>query len=239
MLVSSPKYIIDLFDCENINVFNLPQVIWDLTFSKLKIKNIKNILELYHNDYSLLRYMPKEFFVCNENELFDKMSKNCHPLEAKSIFGIDNPKIIAIINYMNSVLSQYKTEYATYIDVKLIKDILIGYKNKKTNNFNKEFINYLDVDNAFLERLMVDNNEDEIVKYFLEKLRNSANHLRIKPVYDNNENMIENAVYIYDEDNYGNNNFNYYVNIHILFNLINEIEDIINDIPKKNKPKSK
>ena len=190
---------------------------------KLKEENLKFLIEKVGYSNEILEEFPVEFFEC-DFFLLEEMYKRYNSNLNKSIFGIDNPKIISLLVYMHSVFSK--------IDEKNINIDLSEFILK--TNYNT--LKYKDN----IKAINMDQGEyiNQIYNYnILEKLRNMSVHFRFKPVKD--ENNEDNLLYLYDEDNQGNNNFNIIININDLLEITKNIENQINneniDVNEKNK----
>ena len=72
-----------------------------------KTENVKYLLGLVNNDYTKLEQFPVEFFTCDIS-LIDDMYKTYNLNVARSVFGINNPKLIATLVYCNSVFKDYQ-----------------------------------------------------------------------------------------------------------------------------------
>ena len=69
---------------------------------------------------------------------------------------------------------------------------------------------------------------DGVRDYLLNKLRNSFCHFRFKPVKDNDGNILENMIYLYDKfDGTSDTNFNMIVELKDLVAVAKELEDIL------------
>lgn len=215
---------IRLFE-ENINIYKLPSKCFS---SNINISNLKKILEKV--DYEQLDMLPIEFFECDTlllDEMFQKYNLNI----SKSIFGINNPKIIALIIYANRVLSEYN-QSINNIDIQMNSIIektcneCFKYQKTIEENTGKKFTSQ-DFVNQF--QLTDENNilrsEEEIKKTFFTKVRNASQHFRFKQVKDNKGQVLEDKIYLYDEDNKGRNNFNLIIDINDLINIIRNIEE--------------
>lgn len=197
---------------------------------KINYSNIDILLTRVNGSYERLNEFPVEFFTCDTtllNELLMRYNTNI----SKSIFGIDNPKIVATLIYMNSVLSSINsnndfkdTEFDIIKFIHGCYNDTIRYTKTTTNNKiqpNQE---------TYLGQMVLDDKTgdprevEEIKTYIIKKLRNSCAHFRFKIVKDENNQIIEDKVYLYDEYNDGRNNFNIIISINTLINIIRSIE---------------
>ena len=203
--------------------------------------NVETLLRIFDNDYNKLNELPYEFFVCNPS-LLGEMLQQYNLNISKSIFGIDNPKIICLIVYMNSVFRKFNERIdIDLIDVEPIQFIHSSFNDtiKYKNTIEEHTNNNVDQE-SFLNQFCVNDNSgeirdiDEIKEYILNKLRNSSMHFRFKIVKDENDNIINDKIYLYDEYNDGRNNFNIIVDIKELFNVIRQIELSIDSQIEKN-----
>ena len=147
----------------------------------------------------------------------------------KSIFGINNPKIIGLLIYTNSVLAEYSKKNSTNINMNIenvmksaAKDT-IKYKDNimAISMDSNKYINQFLYDDESSKKIRT--NED-IKQHILNKLRNATAHFRFKLVKDNDGNIIEDKIYLYDQDNMGNNNFNIIIDIKELLSIVRDIE---------------
>ena len=225
---------ISFFDCNKtisifqhgIDLYKLPNKCFHYNS---KINNIKHLLDLTDNNYEKLNELPEEFFEC-ELSLVDEMYRIYNENVAKSIFGINNPKLIATMVYCDSILKNYQKENADYdlIDFTPFQLICSCYNDtmKYKNN-----ITDLDMDRSmYLNQFVMDENGDErsidsLKNNILNKMRNSICHFRFKPVKDEDGNVVEDKVYLYDKfDNSEENNFNLIIDINKLVDITNQIE---------------
>ena len=65
---------------------------------------------------------------------------------------------------------------------------------------------------------------DDIKKVILNKFRNACAHFRFKLVKDKEGNIVEDKIYIYDEDNNGINNFNLIIDLNEFVKIVREVE---------------
>ncbi len=207
------------------NIYYDPSI-QELYNNKLKNnfkKNIDLLLSKFDSE-KLLEY-PSELLYSDE-PLFNYLFENYNSNLCKSIFGIDNPKIIGTIVYMNSVLSHYNnTIDANSIDIEPIEIIHSSFNN--TVKYSNKMIN---TQEDYLKQFMINDkdgskrNEQELKEFIITKLRNSSAHFRFKPVKDENGKIIDDKIYLYDEYNDGVNNFNLVMDINYLVELIRQIE---------------
>ncbi len=199
-------------------VFSVPNV---------KNQNIEYLLKLVSYEYKKLDEFPEEFYTCNF-EILENMCKNYNYNLCKSIFGIGNSKLISVLIYGNSVFSQYQKEKHDdlLIDIDPITIIHAGfntslmYKNN-INEWNQE---------TYLTRFISNENEQprdntEIKKYILDKFRNACAHFRFKPVLDNQGNIVEDKIYIYDKyDESNETNFDIILDIRDFVEITRQVE---------------
>lgn len=174
------------------------------------VANITTLLNLVGNDYSRLKQFPSELYSCDISEL-DKLIKKYNKNVSSSIFGTDNPKIVATLVYFDSVLKKYQKQNndASLIDIDSDKVITTIQENEYLAQFNNR----------------ADNKE-----YILDKLRNSAAHFRFILIKDSNGNLVDDKIYLYDkDDNSPNNNFYTTIDIHELYEITRCIEIELNN----------
>ena len=155
----------------------------------------------------------------------------------KSIFGINNAKIISALIYGNFVFSQYQKENQddVLIDIDSTSIIHAGFNTSimYKNNINISEWNQ----ETYLKRFLIDgdfsDNIDEIVlrdsneikKYILDKFRNACAHFRFKPVLDKNGNVVEGKIYIYDKyDESNETNFDFIIDIKDFVEITRQVE---------------
>lgn len=205
-------------------------------------KNVDFLLSKF--DASKLLEYPSELLYSDEH-VFNYLFENYNCNLCKSIFGIDNPKIVGTLMYMNSVLSYYNKNIidVNSIDIDAYTIIHSSFNDtiQYSNNMSEDirFKNQED----YLTQFTYDNKkntkrtETEIKEFIVTKLRNSSAHFRYKIVKDENGNVLEDKIYLYDEYNDGTNNFNIIMNINNLVQIIRQIElDIKNERYMEEKP---
>jgi len=208
-----------------IDVTKLPDKINKIYENYMNIRNLKFLLEKVNYNYEQLDTFPIEFFTCDIN-LLDEMLKNYNLNVAKSILGLDNPKLIATVLYANKVLASYdKKNVDTSIvgadSLGLIAQFIDNYDSYRTFINNQANLSLEDIKHQL--RL----NEFDRTQNFIRCLRNAFEHFRVKPARDNDGNILEDKIYIYDEENTGENNFNMVVDIKVLIELLKKLEDQI------------
>ena len=220
-----PNLMFELLDDE-IDITKLPD--W-YSSQKFKTENIKYILGLVENDYSRLHQFPIEFFTCDIS-LVDEMYKNYNLNVAKSIFGIDNPKLIASLFYCNNVFKKYQKDNGDCELVNLDCMKVIHSSFNSTYMYRKNIDDIVIDQNSYLSQFILDSGGStrdygSLKSNLLDKLRNSIVHFRFKPVKDNDGNIVENKVYLFDKyDNSDNNNFNVIMDINDLIEIARQVE---------------
>lgn len=195
----------------------------------LKIENIKYLLNLVDNNYDRLNEFPIEFFTCDIS-LIEEMYKTYNLNVARSIFGINNPKLIATLVYCDSVFKRYQKENndRDIVDFAPMNFIKLGYANTlnyKNNISDKEMDSQ-----TYLDQFMIDYEDNyrsqiNVKSNILDKLRNSICHFRFKPVKDSNGKIVEDKIYLYDKfENSDNTNFNMIIDIKDLVAIVRKIE---------------
>lgn len=223
-----PQKTIKLFK-ENIDIYKLSNKFFDVD---VEIGILKQILDKV--GYEQLNTLPIEFFCCNI-ELLDSLFQKYNLNISKSIFGINNPKIIAALVYANSVLSNYdkNNKNISTIDMDIQPYSIIAGTYIDNFNYRKNIDENIGREYSFSEFVeqfkLLDENDfdrsiDETRKSFLIKIRNACAHFRFKPVKDRNGNILEDKIYIYDEDNKGENNFNLIIDLKYLIEIIRKVE---------------
>ena len=222
---------LDLYE-KGIDITKISTNLWkkiDTNRTDSVYKNMVYLLNVVDNDYEKLNEFPSEFYSCDVS-LLDEMLKKYNINIIKSIFGINNPKIIATLIYCNSVLSKYQKENndADQINIDPIAIVHSSFNDtyKYRHNISDTDINQ----ETYLNQFIIDENGNirdisEIKAYMLDKFRNSCAHFRFKPVKDKDGNIMENKIYLYDKyDDSTQNNFNIIVDIIDLVEIIRQIE---------------
>ena len=200
-----------------------PGIYRKLNFENLKEENLKFLIEKVGESYEKLENFPVEFFEC-DFILLEEMYKRYNSNLNKSIFGINNVKVISLLIYMRSVFGR--------IDGKEIEVDILDFINKTnytTIKYKGKMSKINMTQNDFIEQIQNNN--------LLQKLRNTITHYRFKIIKD--ENNEENLLYLFDEDNQGIINFNIIININDLLEIIKNIENQLvlqkQDEPKNNR----
>lgn len=204
----------------------LPTKVFNI--NHVKKENLLYLIDKVENNYDKLNEFPVEFFI-NDFSLMEEMNIKYNCNLNKSIFGVDNPKIISLIVYMNSVFSQYRKEYcdSNYVDIDPIKVIHTAFNDTYIyrNNINDININQETYLNQFIFKNNHSRNINQIKNFILDKLRNSSVHFRFKQVKDQNGNIIPNKIYIYDKyDEETITNFNLIIDLKDLLEITRQIE---------------
>ena len=222
----NPKETIKLYE-KGIDIYKLPNNRRFLyTYNA---ENIAYLLNLVGNNYDRLNEFPIEFFTCDIS-LIEEMYKTYNLNVARSIFGINNPKLIATLVYCDSVFKRYQKENndRDIVDIAPMNFIKLGYENtlKYKNNISDKEMNpqtyldqfMIDYDNNYRSQINVKGN-------ILDKLRNSICHFRFKPVKDSSGKILEDKIYLYDKfENSDNTNFNMILDIKDLVAIVRKIE---------------
>ena len=187
-------------------------------------RNIDKLLSKYKPE-DLLKF-PSEIFYSSEimfDILFSKYNENL----CKSIFGVENPKIIGALLYANSVFSQYQKED--------LKDLDVDFNAVIHNCFNDTYKyrnNITDIpitQESYLSQLLLEGNEQRdyqsIKSNIMNKFRNSFAHFRFKQVRDEKGNIVLDKIYLYDKyEELDSNNFNIIIDLKDLVELTRQIE---------------
>lgn len=222
----NPKETIKLYE-KGIDIYKLPNNRRFLyTYNA---ENIAFLLNLVDNNYDRLNEFPIEFFTCDIS-LIEEMYKTYNLNVARSIFGINNPKLIATLVYCDSVFKRYQKENndRDIVDFAPMNFIKLGYANTlnyKNNISDKEMDSQ-----TYLDQFMIDYEDNyrsqiNVKSNILDKLRNSICHFRFKPVKDSNGKIVEDKIYLYDKfENSDNTNFNMIIDIKDLVAIVRKIE---------------
>ena len=197
---------------------------------KVKVANIEKLLQIVDNDYDKLKEFPIEFFEC-QLSMLDELYKEYNSNVARSIFGINDPKIIAAFIYFHSVFKNYEgiPEYYNEIDINVadFMNLCVSDTYEYRNNFDES---NRSVNSNFTKQFTEDSNGNimdslSMKKNLLRKLRNSSAHFRFKPVKDKNGNIVPNKVYLYDKfEESDSNNFNIIIDIEELIRITRKVE---------------
>lgn len=220
-------------------MYSIPTKVYT-TFDLIHYDNLEYLINIVNNEYERLDEFPIEFFTCDYS-LLDEMCKRYDSNLCKSIFGINNPKIIGLLIYTNSVLSEYSKNNPDNINIDIDIENIMKSAAKNTIKY-KDNITVINMNgNKYVDQFLYDDevskktrNNEEIRKHILEKLRNATAHFRFKLVKDNNGNIIDDKIYLYDQDNMGNNNFNIIIDIKNLLSIVRDIELEMNKIKTAN-----
>ena len=203
---------------EGIEYLRLPFLDYCDSFN---VKNIKYMLDKVEWDYEKLKQFPLEFFQC-DFELLGTMFQTYNENVSKSIFGTNNPKIIAAVVYAHNVMRFYQSENQDdkNINVDVISFVLDQYYNEGQTMGQTTYYNQIAV-----------GNDDEIKRFILNKIRNSSVHFRFRKVKDSDGKELEDKICIYDHDdqydangNPTNINFSAVIDIKDFVEIIHEIE---------------
>ena len=225
--------------------------------AEFKKDNLDKLLKIVDYDYSRLNEFPSELFEC-DTTILDELLKRYESNVMRSIFGINNPKVISLLIYMRSVFDKYDSKELSKdnkfindlssVDTKIIKDDneykelinedIIKYDDKfkhVVNNYywkdNNEKINYINKINEY-SYINYQNN----IKHDLGiKLNNELiRHLRNSVSHFRFKVIDDETIKLYDENENGNVVFDKNYNIYELLNFVHDIEKCLNnDIEEK------
>lgn len=190
----------------------------------IKYENISILLDAVNNEYDRLEEFPIEFFQVDVNILKQMLVKYNSNIN-KSIFGVDNCKIISTLVYCNSVFSNYLKENndADYININP-QEIIDSCKQLSLNLLNIDEKSYIS-QFIYNYELQSQRTDEEIKINLLNKLRNAFVHFRFKPVIDEQGNICSDKIIIYDTtNNFDDNNFLMVIDISYLIELTRKIE---------------
>lgn len=175
---------------------------------------IKLILELIDNDVYRLKRVPKELYLCKSDDMVEGIYKQYCENMIKSIFGISEEKVIALIVYMGSIFRNIPINEVSYDNISISKCGIDGFNLKSTTPtfsqqqavmsktldngkfltitkeqelLNKYSISNLNVSskNVFRNCLRIQNEE------LYRVLRNCSEHLKIYPVGEDKVKLID------------------------------------------------
>lgn len=191
-------------------------------------ENIEYLLKLVDYDFKKLDEFPIEFYKC-DYELLDNMCKNYNFNLCKSIFGLDNSKIISSLIYGNSVYSGYQKEYNDFEFID-IDPLIIMHAGFNTSAYYKSNVNSKFDELAYIKQFIYDENNhkrsyEEMKRFLLDKLRNSLAHFRFKPVLDKEDKIVDGMIYIYDSyDESDEHNFDLIIDIKDFVEITRQVE---------------
>ena len=219
--------------------------------AQFKRSNLEKILNKVDNDYSRLDEFPAALFDC-DIQIFDELYKNYESIILKSIFGINNPKVISLLVYMRSVLDKYNSKLLNKdeefiislsgINNNILKDNneyldLLNSEIKKCDNRFKQIVNnyYLKSDEdkiKYVNRV----NESSYVNYqnsiknkFGKKINDELiRHLRNSISHFRFKVVSDNIIKLYDENDVGDVVYEKEFNIYNLFEFIHDVEKCLN-----------
>lgn len=192
-------------------------------------RNVDILLSKF--DASKLLEYPSELLYSDER-VFKHLFEHYNGNLCKSIFGTENPKIIATLIYLNSVLSKYNKNTVDISDIgidshKIILSTFVdtmNYYNCLLDNGIQMSQQDYRIQFSYDIRSHTVRNENQKKEFLLTKLRNIGAHFRFKLVRDTNGNIVDDKIYVYDEYNDGTNNFNMIIDINDLIEVIRQIE---------------
>ena len=219
---------------QNINNNTLQDdgIIYDRDQSELysrKIKtnfkrNIDKLLSKYTPE-DMLKF-PSEIFY-SDDIVFNSLFMNYNENLCKSIFGIENPKIIGALLYANSVFSLYQKEDLKMLDIDFDKIIHNCFND--TYKYRHNITSLTITQESYLSQFLLDGDEQRdyqsIKSNIMNKFRNSFAHFRFKPVRDEKGNIVQDKIYLYDKyEETDTNNFNIIIDLKDLVELTRQIE---------------
>lgn len=187
-------------------------------------RNIDKLLSKYKPE-DLLKF-PSEIFYSSEI-MFDVLFSRYNENLCKSIFGIENPKIIGTLLYANSVFSQYQKEDLKSLDVNF--DAVIHNCFNDTYKYRHNITDVAVTQESYLSQFLLDGDEQRdyqsIKSNIMNKFRNSFAHFRFKQVKDEKGNIVPDKIYLYDKyEELDSNNFNIIIDLKDLVELTRQIE---------------
>jgi len=187
-------------------------------------RNIEYLLERVNGDYSKLSEFPSEFLHC-KFEVLPELLKLYNYNISRSLFGTDNPKIISSLVYANSVLSNFNSNDCDFdIDVNRLIHECFNDTYRYRHVMNNPVVTPASYFSQFFEDIHAGLADRSTSNHVITKFRDAVAHNRFKPVRDYEGNVVENLIYLYDQDNQGNNNFNIIIDINSFVELVNDIE---------------
>ena len=178
-------------------------------------ENLDFLLSRVNNNVEQLEQFPIEFFTCDIDILKEMCGKYDYNL-CRSIFGINDPKKISLLLYMNNVFSKYSKDN----DLKNMRldpfDFIsetaeLTEEYSSVNNVSMPSSNTV-IGADYINKIIYDKDytyrePEEMQEYIIRKLRNSSAHFRYRIVKDENGNIDDDKIELYDEDNRGRLNY--------------------------------
>ena len=219
---------------KNINNNNLQDdgIIYDRNQSELYSRKIKTNFKR-NIDKLLSKYTPEDMLkfpseiLYSDDIVFDSLFVNYNENLCKSIFGIENPKIIGALLYANSVFSLYQKEDLKMLDIDFDKIIHNCFND--TYKYRHNITDLTITQESYLSQFLLDGDEQRdyqsIKSNIMNKFRNSFAHFRFKPVRDEKGNIVPDKIYLYDKyEEVATNNFNIIIDLKDLVELTRQIE---------------
>ena len=204
-------YLFLIYNCSESSWFeilcNIPDKVWK-AIDCLNFNNFLLLLKKLDYQANMLDKFPIEFFTCDAI-LLTEMLKNYDYSLSRSIFGVNNPKIISLMVYMNSVFSRLDVEKLpgendSSINYQLLLDDEIDYfSSLQSNNFG----------------------------VILRKIRNSTCHFRVSTKDKEGKPLEYNKIRLYDESFENGKvieNFELILLMEDALNITRKIEEMIN-----------
>lgn len=230
--VDKPLFYIEYFkrryrDTDKVvrNLQLLPTKIYDFVLTEENKFNIIRLIDRVNGEVSRLEEFPIEL-LSSDTEITEELGKYEYNI-CRSLFGINNPKIISVLLYMNNVLSKYD-ENIDFPNITLDPGVLLSNTVRDTVTYTSLSINQYE-DSIEKDDHGVTRSPSGQAFNLMRKLRNSASHFRFKQVKNPITGEVdENLILIYDENNLGVLNYQGVFDINYLCQIVHDIENVIN-----------
>lgn len=207
------------------NLQLLPEKIYSFALTEENKLNIIRLIDRVNGEVSRLEEFPVEL-LSSDTEITEELGKYEYNI-CRSLFGINNPKIISVLLYMNNVLSKYD-ENIDFPNITLDPGVLLSNTVRDTVTYTSLSINQYE-DSIEKDDHGATRSPSGQAFNLMRKLRNSASHFRFKPVKDPTTGKVEeNLILIYDENNLGVLNYQGVFDINYLCQIVHDIENVIN-----------
>ncbi len=197
------------------------------------LPNLNVLLARVNGDYKRLAEFSRELFTV-DSKVLDELLSNYDYNMCRSIFGLDNPKLIAIMIYASSVYSRCDEKVKSDLDIDPLvfinsaKEDTIRYA--KTNGIPESFVTsfesqFLAINNKkFLQNFT---EEGVMIYRIADHLRDASAHFFIEPAKDENGNIMENKMYVYNKDK-NEKNFSVIIDMDKFVEITRKVEQRIN-----------
>ncbi|MBQ6841420.1 MAG: hypothetical protein IJO63_04835 [Bacilli bacterium] len=114
-------------------------------FNGMDYSRLKFIYDKVGNNLATINKLPKEIYTC-EDAIAESMFEHFETNMMKSLFGINDPKLVALMLYLNETFSNFNNEGIEFLDLKLsalnisiAPEDVMNYVNKLNKRSDKSF----------------------------------------------------------------------------------------------------